>query len=227
MTRSPRLATFALALGLLASLAAWLAMRPGAPDTAVPRISDVPVRTVDGPREIGPTLPDEPTDADRSARLEQVLHYRDDPTLRQHADDLRAAIGKTLLATPMSAQEIAAAARGVSDDRTWVTLDPFVLETRLPGDTIRLDVPGAGDVTGTIEHVTMENGFSRWEGTIADTDPPARFSISQSLSDRYTVGNFHAAGGGFTIEATNGVGWIRSHAQDAARLVHDTVDAPH
>jgi len=230
MSKPQRLAivVIALAAGTLACILTWQAMRPGASDAATPHLSDAPTNTMGGPREIGPGLSDEPAKVDASAKLEQVLRYRGDPALRQHADALRAAVGKDLLAAPLPAAKVTAAANGVPDDRVWVKLDPFVLETRLPGDTIRLDIPGAGGqgVAGTIDRVSTENGFSRWEGPIHDADPSARFSIAQSLSDRYTVGNFNTADGGFTIEAKDGIGWIRSHAQDAARLTHDDVAPP-
>lgn len=230
MSKAQRLAivVITLAAGTLACILTWQPMRSSAPAAAAPRLSNAPATTLGGPREIGPGLSDEPARVDASAKLEQVLRYRDDPALRQHADALRATVGKDLLATPLPAADVTAAASGIPDDRVWVKLDPFVLETRLPGDTIRLDVPGAGGqgVAGTIDRVSTENGFSRWEGPIHDADPSARFSIAQSLSDRYTIGNFNTADGGFTIEAKNGVGWIRSHAQDAALLTHDDVAPP-
>jgi hypothetical protein len=102
-----------------------------------------------------------------------------------------------------------------TDDRTFIQYDLRRLASRTQGDTIDIDLPGAGRaIRAVIDQVQTIDGMLRWSGRILDFENNARFTITHATQDGYAIGNMTTPLGSFSLEAKNGYGWIVNHNTD-------------
>lgn len=102
-----------------------------------------------------------------------------------------------------------------TDQRDFIRYDARTLDARVEGDQFDLLLPGIGmTVKAVIDQVESVDGMLRWSGHLLDVQEGGQFSITHASQDRYAVGTFNTPLGNFSMEASNGWGWVVSQDSD-------------
>lgn len=112
------------------------------------------------------------------------------------------------------------------DGRVFVSYDPYIIESKLVGDTIQVLIPQIGlALEGQIQAVEVNGDILRWTGSFTDlNDMNNRFSITQTMIDRYTHAVYETPFGHFNMEVKNEVGWVIKQS-DNFQLPENGTDA--
>jgi hypothetical protein len=103
------------------------------------------------------------------------------------------------------------------DGRGFIEYDPYVLETKFVGDQVDIFLPELGiTATGVVDRVErLDDDIMRWQGSFSNfSGVPNKFTLTQTLKDRYTVGTFETPMGSFNLESKNGYGWVVNQRSD-------------
>ncbi len=113
------------------------------------------------------------------------------------------------------------------DGRIFIHFDPYSIESKFEGDSVKIYVPELGlNQEGIINKVESIEGddIVRWTGVFANNQ--GDFSVSQTLKDQYTIMTVNTAQGSYVMESKNGYGWVKAQSTDDFHE-HDAVELPH
>lgn len=156
----------------------------------------------------------------RPAQIKAIASRR--PDIRMDQTQLELGLNKTelvQLADPKKVFQVLPwlSEKQRTDGRKFVSYDPYVIESKFVGDRVDILLPEVGMVgQGIVDSVeTLDKDIVRWQGHFDNfNDTQNRFTITQTLGDRYAVGVYETPYGSFNMESKNGYGWVVSQETD-------------
>lgn len=154
------------------------------------------------------------------AQIKAIMARR--PDIRMDQDQLEQSLNKTELVQLADPQKVFQSLPWLSekqrtDGRQFVSYDPYVIESKFVGDRVDILLPEVGMVAqGIVDSVeTLDSDIVRWQGHFDNfNDTQNRFTITQTLGDRYAVGVYETPFGSFNMESKDGYGWVVNQQKD-------------
>jgi hypothetical protein len=144
------------------------------------------------------------------------------PSIRMDEAQLQQALNKTEITQRADPKAVFQALPWLtekqrSDGRQFVAYEPYVLESKFVGDRLDILIPEVGIIgQGIVDSVEiLDQDIVRWQGHFDNfNDTQNRFTITQTLGDRYAVATYETPYGNFSMESKDGYGWVVSQQTD-------------
>lgn len=104
-----------------------------------------------------------------------------------------------------------------TDGRQFILYEPYVLESKFVGDRLDILLPEVNMIgQGIVDSVEiLDQDIVRWQGHFDNFNASQnRFTLTQTLGDRYAVATYETPYGNFSMESKNGYGWVVSQDKD-------------